>query len=63
MEKKMNPDQFAELSRRLDMIEQTVRALPDKAEIYKATLAIHAMVWATIATTLAITLASIRLFA
>jgi hypothetical protein len=57
MDAPVTNEQFAELSKRFDGLEHKILALPDKAEIYKATLAIHGMVWASIATTLALSMA------
>ena len=55
----MTQEQFAtlkgsidDLKARLDRMDDRISALPDKAAIYVATIAIHGIIWATILGTL-----------
>jgi hypothetical protein len=41
----------------LKLLETRVSALPDKAEIYRATFGLHGIIWAAIATTSALFIA------
>lgn len=41
-------DGLTKILSRMDVIEAKVAALPDKASIYTASFAIHALIWASV---------------
>lgn len=50
------------LASRIDLMDERMKALPDKGGVYSAAFAVHALVWAAILSTLTVTISLMNVF-
>ncbi|MHC1549796.1 hypothetical protein [Phyllobacterium sp. K27] len=50
------------LASRIDLMDERIKALPDKGGVYSAAFAVHALVWAAIFSTLTVTINLLNVF-
>lgn len=50
------------LASRIDLMDERMKALPDKGGVYSAAFAVHALVWAAIFTTLTVVINLLNVF-